>query len=79
MCMIYILNLARPGREQQRNNYIIDAFQIYTIEIFIFVFFLVKILIINVFIIELDGKLLIRNFHYKKIESSSGKKYRGLL
>jgi len=66
MCMIYILNFARPGREQQRNNYIIDAFQIYIIETFIFVFFLVKILIINVFIIELDGKLLIRNFHYKK-------------
>lgn len=43
-----------------------------------FCFFLVKILIINVFITRLDGKLLIRNFHYK-IESSSGKKYRGLI
>ena len=44
-----------------------------------FSFFLVKILIINVFIIELDGKLLFRNFHSKGIESSSGKKYRGLI
>ena len=75
MYMIYSLNLARPGREQQESNYIIDTLQIYII----FVFFLVKILIINVFIIELDGKLLFRNFHSKKIEGNSGKKYRGLL
>jgi|TARA_B100000683_G_C12465642_1_gene545870 hypothetical protein len=72
--IIYSLNLARPGREQQEGNYIIDTLQIYII----FLFFLVKILIINVFIIELDGKLLFRNFHSKGIESSSGKKYRGL-
>ena len=74
MYIIYSLNLARPGREQQEGNYIIDTLQIYII----FLFFLVKILIINVFIIELDGRLLFRNFHSKGIESSSGKKYRGL-
>jgi len=62
---IYTLNLARPGREQQRSYYIVDTLQIYILITTIFVFFLVKILIINVFITELDGKLLIRNFHLK--------------
>lgn len=27
--MIYALNLARPGREQQESNYIIDTLQVY--------------------------------------------------
>jgi len=62
---IYTLNLVRPGREQQRSYYIVDTLQIYILITIIFVFFLVKILIINVFITELDGKLLIRNFHFK--------------
>jgi len=58
---IYTLNLVRPGREQQRSYYIVDTLQIYILITIIFV----KILIINVFITELDGKLLIRNFHFK--------------
>ena len=77
MYTIYSLNLARPGREQQESNYIVDTIQVYFFSIPIFLFFLVKILIINIFMTKLDGKLLIRNF--LKIESSSGKKYRGLL
>ena len=75
--MIYALNLARPGREQQESNYIIDTLQVYDYKLR-FLFFSRKNTYYYVFITRLDGKLLIRNFHYK-IESSSGKKYRGLI